>query len=109
MRTGGYDHGFQWRGALQLCVENESISGLEIRDVKIIDAISDGVSVIAAGRKRGSFSNITISGVKVMSHSLGIKGRYGLWINRDARGGMAVRNSVMGGMKNESPAFTVDP
>ncbi|MEI9960123.1 MAG: hypothetical protein WDM76_03020 [Limisphaerales bacterium] len=60
IRTGGYDHEWGWRAALQLCLDRRSISGVEIRNVNITDNISDGLSIIAPGSKHddGTLSNV---------------------------------------------------
>src|SRR5207302_7564275 len=53
VRTGGYDHAWGWRAALQLCLDRRSISGVDINHLNIKDSISDGLSIVAPGSKHG--------------------------------------------------------
>lgn len=77
-----------------------------MEDVRIIDAVSDGISVIAVGKPGGKLSNITLSTINVTNPSVGLRGRHGLWINKDAVGTLTLRKSVVGEIKNESSALS---
>lgn len=52
--SGGFDHTWGWRSAVQICVDNQSISGIQMKDIEIERSLSQGLTVIARER-----SNIT--------------------------------------------------
>jgi hypothetical protein len=110
IRSGGYDHEWAWRAALQLCLDRRSISGVDIHDLNIKDSISDGLSIVAPGSKHGegTLSNVRIENVNIPNYGIGVKGRHGLWIRNDARGSVTVTNSKIAEHKNSSSNFTIN-
>ena len=110
IRSGGYDHDWAWRAALQLCLDRRSISGVDIHDLTIKDSISDGLSVVAPGSEHGEgkLSNARIEDVNISDYGIGIKGRHGLWIRKAARGSLTVTNSEIVEYKNSSSNFTIN-
>lgn len=67
LRSGGFDHVWQWRAAVQLCLDRHSISGLTLTDLSVLDSVSDGLSVVAPGSKneQGMLSNGDLPGIKI--------------------------------------------
>lgn len=108
IRSGGYDHDWAWRAALQLCVDRRSITGVDIRGLKIQDSFSDGLSVVAPGSKHGMLSNLRIEDVSIPDYGIGVKGCHGLWVRKDACGSMSVRNSQIVEHQNNSANFAID-
>jgi hypothetical protein len=106
--SGGFDHEWDWRAAVEICVDKRSISGLEINNLNIINSLSDAINVIAKNEndKIGVLSNTTLQNVTVSSFGLGTKG-YGLFISSGAHGSLVNKKSVIPGIKNESENFTV--
>lgn len=109
IRCGGYDHSWAWRGAVQICMDRRSISGLTFKNVVIRDSLSDGIGVVAPGRAKGEgtlteavLENVTISGVGV-----GDPGRPGLWIRGDAAGSVTLKQSNVGVILDDSSEFKV--
>lgn len=110
LRSGGYDHTWAWRAALQICLDRRSLAGLELRDLDIVDSLSDGLSVVAPGAQHGQgrLSHASLSGVHVPNFGLGVTGRHGLWIRNDASGSLTLRHCAIAGMENSSTNFTID-
>jgi hypothetical protein len=112
IRCGGYDIGFGWRAALQLCMDPYGISGIELSNLNIVDSISDGLSIIApAGSSAqtglGTLSNTTIASVNILDSGLETGG-YGLLVTNQALGSVTVSNSTLGAFKNSSTNFTIN-
>jgi hypothetical protein len=107
IRCGGYDHGWAWRGAFQLCMDRRSISGIHISNVNIQDSISDGVTVVAPGSKKGqgTLSNVRLENVNVSSYGIGAESRHGLWVRNDASGGLTLVGSKISDVENSSANF----
>jgi hypothetical protein len=109
IRCGGYDHGWTWRGALQLCMHGRDLSGVVIRNVSIRDSFSDGLTVVGPdnGGHRGTMSDVMLENVRIPNHSLGVDGRHGLWIREDARGSLQLIGSQIADIENSSTNFTL--
>jgi hypothetical protein len=110
VRSGGYDHEWAWRAALELCLDRRSISGVNIHDLNIQDSLSDGLSIVAPGSKHGegTLSNARIEDVNIPDYGIGVEGHNGLWICKDACGSMTVTHSEIAGQKNSSSNFTIN-
>jgi hypothetical protein len=109
VRCGGFDPWRAWRAALSLCVDKRDIAGVNISNVNIRDSIADGMSVVASEGEhgRGVLSNAVMENVNIPNQGLGVGGRHGLWIRRDANGTLTVRNSKIADEKNASANFTI--
>jgi hypothetical protein len=105
IRCGGYDPGYQWRAALQLCLDTYSggISGVYLKDLNITNSISDGMSIIGGN---GTLSNAVAANVSIPDYGIGAGGRNGLWARSDAVGSMVVSNSAMIQYRDDSANFT---
>ncbi len=110
IRSGGYDHEWAWRAALQICLDRRSISGLELSGLNIKDSISDGFSIIAPGSKHGegTLSNARLTDVDILNYEIGVKHCHGLWIRKDAHGTMTISNSTIVEYKNRSRDFAIN-
>jgi hypothetical protein len=108
-RCGGFDPGWTWRAALQLCLENKSLSGVNLNNLNITNSVSDGLSIVAPGSNVGSglgtLSNATMSNVSIPNYGIGAPGRHGLWARSDAIGSMTVSNSAVAEYRDDSPNF----
>ena len=105
VRCGGYDPGYQWRAALQICLDSytNGVSGLNLNNLNITNSISDGLSVIGG---TGTLTNALAANVSILSYGLGITNRNGLWARSDTFGSMTVSNSAIVEYKNDSANFT---
>jgi len=109
VRCGGYDHDWAWRGSLQICMDRRSISGLTISHVTIQDSISSGVTIVAPGSPKGegTLSDARFEMVNIINSGIGGSPHHDLWIRRDAFGSVALRNSAIADIGNESDHFSL--
>ena len=106
VRCGGYDPGYQWRAALQLCLDSYpgGISGINLNNINITDSISDGMSIIGG---LGTLTGAVAANVSIPDYGIGATGRNGLWARNDAIGSMTVSNSTIVEFRNDdSSKFT---
>ena len=116
LRCGGEDPGFGWRGAVQLCLQNYSITGINLLNLNITNSASDGLDIISPG-SGVSLSNTFTANVNVSNYGLGTSGRQGIWAEGGTVGSMLVSNSIINGalvmslstpgiLDSSSPNFT---
>ena len=92
-RCGGYDGGYTWRGALQLCMDKyNGISGVNLNNLSITNSVSDGLSVIG---NAGALSGAVAANVSIPNYGIGASGRNGLWARSDTSGSMIVSNCTI--------------
>jgi hypothetical protein len=110
MRSGGFDHAWQWRAAVQLCLDRRSISGIRLSNLSIQDSLSDGLSIIAAGsrNRHGRLSDASMDHVRITNYGIGVEGRHGLWIRNDVQGSLTIRRSEVSEHQNDSKDFTLN-
>ena len=109
LRCGGYDHSWAWRGSFQICMDRRSISGLTVSQVTIRDSISSGMTIVAPGSPKGegTLSDAKLESVNITNSGIGGSPHHDLWIRTDAFGGVAVRNSAIADVRNESEHFSL--
>lgn len=105
IRCGGFDPFYQWRAALQLCLDTvtNGISGVNLNNLNIMNSVSDGLSIIG---DTGALSNAIMSYVTIPNYGVGVDGRNALWARNDAIGSMTVSNCTVVEYKDVSPNFT---
>ncbi len=106
VRCGGYDPGYQWRGALEFCEDinsggngNNNINGVNLNNLNITNSASYGMSI------RGSttvLTNAVASAVSIPNSGQGYLGSVGLTALSGARGSLTVSNSVENSVNNVS-------
>jgi len=106
IRCGGYDPGYQWRGALEVCEDINSggssgnnINGVNINNLNITNSASWGMSI------RGSTTTLTnamATAVSIPNSGQGYFGVVGLTALSGARGSLTVSNSVENSFNNAS-------
>lgn len=107
--SGGFDHEWDWRAAVEICLDKRSISGLEINNVNIENSLSNGLSLIAKNEndRIGVLSNATIQNVNISNYEIGTKDKHGLFISNGAHGSLIIKNCTITDIKNESGNFTL--
>ncbi len=94
---------------LQVCLQNGSLSGLEMNNLNILESIADGMNIIAPGSNPtaglGTLSDASMASVAIPVYGLGYSGKHGLWARNDAIGALLISNSVIGEYRNDSPHF----
>jgi uncharacterized repeat protein (TIGR02543 family) len=110
IRCGGYDPGYQWRAALQLCMDTYSsgISGVNLNNLNISNSVSDGLSIIGGQGTggTGTLANAVTANITIPNYGLGVSGRNALWARSDAVGTLTVSNSIIAEHLNSSSQFT---
>jgi Pectate lyase superfamily protein len=109
VRCGGYDHSWAWRGSLQICLDRRSLSGLAISQVTIRDSISDGLTIVAPGSRKGegTLAQARLEKVNIARTGLGGASHHGLWIRQDAVGCMDLVDCEIADIRNESVHFSL--
>jgi hypothetical protein len=109
IRCGGYDHDWAWRGSLQICLDRRSISGLTLSHVTIKDSISSGLTIVAPGSRHGegTLSEARLEGVSIAHSGIGGSPHRDLWIRGDAVGSIALRDSEVADLQNDSSRFSI--
>ena len=107
--SGGFDHEWDWRAAVEICIDKRSISGLEINNLYIKNSLSNAVSVIAKniGSETSTLSNATLQNINISNYGVAATGRHGLFISAGAHGSLVIKNSTIPEIKNESADFTI--
>ena len=110
VRCGGFDHARAWCAALQIYLDRRSISGVHLSHLNIEGSISDGLSIVASDNNRAgaaTLSNAQAENLNIPNDGIGVKGRHGLWIGNDTRGGLIISGSTIVESTNGSPSFTI--
>jgi hypothetical protein len=105
IRSGGYDDGYQWRGAVQICLDTytNGANGVNLNNLNITDSASDGLSIIGT---LGSLSGALASYVNIPDYGLGVGGRNALWATNGTVGSMTISNSTIAEYLDASSTFT---
>ncbi|MDB5029366.1 glycosyl hydrolase family 28-related protein [Mucilaginibacter sp.] len=107
--SGGFDHEWDWRAAVEICIDKRSIAGINMRNLNIDNSLSNGLSVIAKNGdgQTGVLTNTILQNINISNYGIGVKGRYGLYISNGAYGSLNVKRSNIREMKNVSENFTI--
>lgn len=107
--SGGFDHEWGWRAAVQICLDKRNISGIEMNNLNIENSLSNGLDIIAKSKdeKTGVLSNATLKNIKITSVGIGVKDKYGLWIDSSAHGSITLITSHISKIKNASKDFVM--
>jgi hypothetical protein len=107
--SGGFDHEWDWRAAVEICLDKRGISGLEIKNLNIQNSLSNGLSIIAknADGKVGVLTNAMLENVNIPDYSIGVKGKHALFISNGAHGSLTIMKSNIADVKNESADFSL--
>ena len=108
VRCGGFDPGWQWRGALTLCPQNIDINGVQINNLNISNSLSYAVQIVDPGG--GVVTNATMSSVNASGYALQVHefhpqnnccsnvfvdGVFGVLARSDAKGSINVTDLVV--------------
>ncbi|HEV2483584.1 MAG TPA: glycosyl hydrolase family 28-related protein [Puia sp.] len=109
--SGGFDHEWGWRAAVEVCVDKRNIAGLRISDLQIDSSLSGAVSVVARnqGDKTGILSNAVLDHVSIGRYGLGVGERHALYIAPGAHGNLTIVASSITDVDNTSTDLTIRP
>jgi hypothetical protein len=107
--SGGFDHEWGWRAAVEICLDKRSIAGLGIDNLRIVNSLSNGLSVIGKNEpgKTGALSGALLQDVRVAKVGLGTKDSHGLFISPEAHGSLTIKGSAIPDIGNASKGFTI--
>ncbi|HSZ72191.1 MAG TPA: right-handed parallel beta-helix repeat-containing protein [Cytophagaceae bacterium] len=107
--SGGFDHSWDWRASISICMDRRSIPGIEIKDVNIDNSMSDGISIVTRGAdsKGPELTNAVFRNVNITKPGIGVEGKHALWIDNSSRGSVTIEKSKITDIKNESKNFNV--
>jgi Pectate lyase superfamily protein len=107
--SGGFDHDWDWRAAVEICLDKRSISGIELDNLTIENSLSNGLSVVAKNTDGniGALTDAIMQNVKISTYGIAVKGKHGLFISGEAHGALAIRESDISDIRNESGSFTI--
>ncbi len=104
VRCGGFDPGYGWRAALQICMDNYGgISGVNLDHLSISNSVADGLSIIGHA---GELSNARLSHLNLSNFGLGVERRHGLWARNESVGSLTVSDSANVDFMTDSRQFT---
>ena len=109
-RSGGFDHEWDWRAAVEICVDKRDITCVHIDSLNIDSSLSNAIAVIAKNDadKVGILSNTILQNIHVSDYGIGVKGKHGLYVSPGAHGSLIVSGTAISGVKNESPDFMIN-
>jgi parallel beta-helix repeat protein len=107
--SGGFDHEWDWRAALEICVDKRAIKGVQISNLHITNSLSNAINVIAgkSPAKPLSFTDAVFENVDIHNYGLGKNKTYGLYVAKNANGSLQLRNSSITRIKIASKSFTM--
>ena len=107
--SGGFDHTWDWRGAIEICLDKKDIDGLWLENIQITNSLSNAINIrantddrINSALTKSTFKNITIANV-----GLGEQASHELWISPAARGELTIDTEKKMQVKNEGDGFEV--
>ena len=100
-RCGGYDPGWQWRGAVTLCPQYLNITNVNLNHLNVTNSLSYAVQIVSPGSSStlGVLSNAIMNLVNVSTYGVQVQpyqanpyinGVYGAWARYDAYGSLNV-------------------
>lgn len=108
IRCGGNDPGWRWRGALTLCPDSQTISGLNVNNLNIYNSLSYAVQIL-----HNTLNNASMSDVNVSTYAVGVPpyhpedpwpyytnycdGVFGVFADNSANGSITVSNLTING------------
>jgi len=107
VRCGGQDAVWSWRGSVQVCLDQNNISGIQLQDLQIEDSLSDGLSIIGPGSRigKGVLTEARAARVSVSRWGLATPGCTGLLIRANVKGSLELSDSHGLEVRNEADGF----
>ncbi|WP_345955585.1 glycosyl hydrolase family 28-related protein [Mucilaginibacter sp. PAMB04168] len=107
--SGGFDHEWDWRAAIEICLDKRSISGLAIKNIQVSNSLSNALSVITKqdNIKAVRLSNASLHNINIVRYGIAAKDKHALYISTDAKGQLTIINSKISAIENKSPNFNL--
>jgi hypothetical protein len=91
------------RAGLEICLQNNGISGLNLNNLNITNSATYGLRVVYGA---GALTNAIMYNSTISTYGLAGGSYHGLWAKSDAVGSMTVSNCAVVEYKDDSPNFT---
>jgi len=103
--SGGFDHEWDWRAAIEICLDKRNINGLNIKNINIINSLSNAISVIAKteNKKVVRLMNAQLKNVTISRFGVGHQKAYALFISSNAEGNLDIDRSEFSKINNNAP------
>jgi hypothetical protein len=107
--SGGWDHSWDFRASISICMDRRGISGIAIKNTNIENSFSDGISIVTRGadNKGPELTNAVFQNVTIAKSGIGATDKHALWIDNTGRGSVTIEQSKITDIKNESKNFVV--
>ncbi len=105
--SGGFDHDWGWRAAVEICLDKRSIAGLRMSHLQIDSSLSNAVSVIAKG-DTPMLSHTVLDDVEVLGYGIGVAERHALFIAPGVHGRLLFTASRFTDIDNASADLIID-
>jgi hypothetical protein len=103
--SGGFDHEWDWRAAVEICLDKRNIDGLRVADLRIDSSLSNAVSIIS--KNGGALSNAVLDHIAVSGYGIGVGERHALYIAPGTHGSLTVASSSLADVDKASADFTI--
>jgi hypothetical protein len=107
--SGGFDHEWDWRAAIEICLDKRNINGLAIKNIHITNSLSNAVSVIAkpVNNQTGILTNAQLKNITISRYGMGVKNQHALFISDGADGYLNINKADILKIKNNSSKFKI--
>jgi hypothetical protein len=107
--SGGFDHEWGWRGAIEICLDKRSISSVTIKQVSIAQSLSNAISVVTHnnGEEEVVLQQALAEHVTVTGYGRAATGRHALFIDHRAHGAFTIRNSSIPEVQYNKQRFSI--
>lgn len=108
--SGGFDHEWGWRAAVEICLDQRNISGIHLQNLTIKNSLSNAISIISKSLsgKRLDLSATSFSHIKIMHYAIAVKHKYGLYISNLVKGNLTINQSEMQEIKNDAKYLSLE-
>jgi len=107
--SGGFDHEWDWRGAIELCLDKRNISGIRLQNIDIDSSLFNAIDIITKTVEHQfvTLSNTSFSNVRVAHYGISKQRSYGLYIADSVQGKLIITQSNVGKIKNNAKQLHV--
>lgn len=95
--SGGFDHEWGWRGAIEICLDRRSINSVTVHQVTIAQSLSNAISIVAkdADKQSGILQHALLENVRIKGYGIATSGKHALFIANGAHGTLMLRRSAI--------------
>lgn len=95
-KSGGFDHSWDWRGAVEICLDKKNITGIVLKELSIDSSLSSGIHIIGH-TDNGTITTNTDTLLNFQGRMDNIRiGKFGLGTSVNTTDGLSVTGPVGG-------------